>query len=358
MIVVVIDSAAELEKWLDRCGRMPRIGLDTEADSLHFYPERLCLVQISLPRESVLVDPLADVDLAPLWKRLEDSELIIHAADYDLRLLAHHQGFFPSRVFDTKWAARLLGIREFGLGHLVKQCCGIRLEKGCQRSRWGQRPLTPLMIEYALNDVRYLHSLHGWLERRLEEKGRMDWLREIGVLMSESAGRGEPERREEPWRIRGSKVLDAKSLACLRELWHLREAEALRRNRPPYFVMSHELLLELAGNHRNGKSWKSLIPRRMRPRMVREIGGCMERAAAMPRAEWPPPHRSDRSPPMTQAELDRMEAIRKVRDARAGELGIDPVIIASRPVLMNLARDRESRRTPLMSWQRRLLDLE
>src|SRR5438309_3262985 len=64
-----------------------RIAVDTEADSLHCYFEKLCLIQISVPGSDLLIDPLAKMDLSPLWSAWAEKELLFHGADYDLRLL-------------------------------------------------------------------------------------------------------------------------------------------------------------------------------------------------------------------------------------------------------------------------------
>src|ERR1051326_702984 len=62
----VINSDEKLSEWVTRVRRAAWIAMDTEADSLHAYPEKLCLVQISLEGEDQLIDPLAGLDLGPL----------------------------------------------------------------------------------------------------------------------------------------------------------------------------------------------------------------------------------------------------------------------------------------------------
>lgn len=59
------------------------IALDTEASSFHRYRERVCLVQLSTRASTLLVDPLAVPDLAPLGRLLADPsmEVVIHDAE-------------------------------------------------------------------------------------------------------------------------------------------------------------------------------------------------------------------------------------------------------------------------------------
>src|SRR5437867_4118116 len=158
-ILPVIDTDQKLEAFLPRMRAARWIALDTEADSLHAYPEKLCLIQVSIEGADELLDPLSSMNLAPAFKVFHDHELILHGADYDLRLLRKSRGFVPTAIFDTMLASRLLGCREFGLNNLVSKYLGVTLEKGPQKANWAQRPLTQRMVEYARNDTRHLKPL-------------------------------------------------------------------------------------------------------------------------------------------------------------------------------------------------------
>jgi ribonuclease D len=147
----VIDSEPKLAGYLPVLRSANWVAVDTEADSLHAYPEKVCLIQISTLSGDRLVDPLARLDLNPLLDALTGHELIMHGADYDLRLLRKHHEFVPSAIFDTMLAARLLGLRQFGLSHLVEKFLGVKLEKGPQKADWAVRPLTERMERYARN---------------------------------------------------------------------------------------------------------------------------------------------------------------------------------------------------------------
>src|SRR5215469_5713256 len=104
----VIDTEEKLTEFLPELRAADWVSLDTEADSLHAYPEKVCLIQISITGDDRLVDPLANINLTPLLDALNAHELIMHGADYDLRLLEKHHEFIPSAIFDTMLAARIL----------------------------------------------------------------------------------------------------------------------------------------------------------------------------------------------------------------------------------------------------------
>ena len=142
----VIASAGQLASLLPQIENVDRVAVDTEADSLHCYREKLCLLQIGLPRRDYIVDPLSDLDLTPLCAALESKEIVLHGADFDLRLLRRGLNFVARRIFDTVIAARLLGIREFSLTALVKRHFGVELGKGSQKANWAQRPLPARML--------------------------------------------------------------------------------------------------------------------------------------------------------------------------------------------------------------------
>ena len=350
----MIDSNTALAPWLERIADCPVVALDTEADSLYSYPERLCLIQIGLPDHLILVDPLADIDLDPLWESLRASEIVIHAADYDLRLLYRRFGFVPKRIFDTMWAVRLLGFREFGLNHLVKHFHQIELEKGSQKSDWGKRPLTAKMTEYALNDVRYLLSICDRLRQQLEEFGRLDWLEQIGSRLLREAVQSVDVASEDVWRVKGSSRLPPIGLAHLKAFWQWREEEACRYNKPPYFVLSHEALLQIAILASEGKPWDSRLPLRFSARRRRAIREVASRVKSMSADTWPQKKRSRRVV-ISETEKDRIEQLKRIRDARAEDLGLDPTLIASKATLVALARDWENQVQQLMGWQRQLI---
>jgi len=174
----VIDTDAKLTAFLPALKSATWLALDTEADSLHAYPEKVCLIQISTVAGDRLVDPLAPVNLDPFFAALNEHDLIMHGADYDLRLLRKHHEFVPRAIFDTMLAARLLGERQFGLSSLVEKFLGVKLDKASQKADWARRPLTERMETYARNDTHHLKPLADKLRLELQQKGRLAWHQE------------------------------------------------------------------------------------------------------------------------------------------------------------------------------------
>src|SRR5262245_10398770 len=175
---IVVDTERKLEAFLPTLKAATWVAVDTEADSLHAYPEKVCLIQVSTSTGDMLIDPLVGLNLDPLLDALSGHELMMHGADYDLRLLRKHHEFVPSSIFDTMLAARLLGVRQFGLGSLVEAYLGVKLEKGPQKANWAMRPLTERMERYARNDTHYLKPLADKMKPELEARNRMAWHQE------------------------------------------------------------------------------------------------------------------------------------------------------------------------------------
>lgn len=351
----MIDTPEALEAFLPVLRAAPWVAVDTEADSLHAYPEKLCLIQISTPTGDRLVDPLAGLDLQPLLRLLAEHDLIMHGADYDLRLLWRHGRFLPRSVFDTMLAARLLGERNFNLSALLEKFLGVRLDKAMQKADWARRPLTPRMEAYARNDTRYLKPLADRLREALVRCGRLSWHQEAcRQLIAECACDPAPDP-DQAWRVKGSHRLGRQGLAVLRELWHWRETEARAANRPPFFILPHETLSQIAAAAVDSQPIDPLLPRRFPPRRRAGLQQAIQRGLALPPEQWPEPRRGVVRR-LTDAERQRFETLEARRNARAHELGLDPSLIAPRSLLLDLARDWEAHAHRLMQWQRQLLE--
>jgi len=347
----MLVSDTEIEALVVTLRASPWLALDTEADSLHAYPEKLCLIQISHSGGDVLVDPLSRAALAPLLEHLAARSLILHGADFDLRLLRRTRGFIASEVYDTAIAAQLLGRPRHGLRDLVRELLGVELQKGSQRADWARRPLSPQMLAYAVNDTRHLSPLRDALDAELQARGRVEWHRETCARLVATCVPSAPDP-ERAWRIKGSAVLDPRGLAALRELWKWREAQALRRDRPPYFVLSHEIVLEIAGKAARGDLE---LPPVVKARDRGEIAEALAHALAVPAEDLPARESPGRAPRVANEVLRRMDAIRERRDQRAADLEIDPSLIATKSDIAAMAEDQDRGLAALMTWQRALM---
>ncbi len=349
----MIDTEQKLAAFLPKLHAATWVAVDTEADSLHAYPEKVCLIQISIVGEDKLVDPLAGFKLDALLDALNAHELIMHGADYDLRLLEKHHEFIPSAIFDTMLAARLLGERQFGLSALVEKFLGVKLDKGSQKADWAQRPLTERMEKYARADTHYLKPLADKLRAELKAKNRLAWHQESCAQLILDCTKPQIVDRD-IWRIKGSSGLSRAALAVLRELWEWREEEAILANRPPYFVLRHETMVEIAEAATLNGHVEKLLPTRISPRRREGLTKAIKVGLSISADKQPEILRQKFHRP-TEAEFRRYRELEKKRNAHAHELAIDPTLIASKATLGELSRDWGKHAPELMNWQRELL---
>jgi ribonuclease D len=317
------------------------LALDTEADSLHHYPERLCLVQLADTGGHVyLVDPLALSDLEPLRPICADPGTlkVFHSAENDLGHLKRRFGFAFVRVADTALAARLLGIRELGLDALLERHLGIKPSKSQQKTDWARRPLSPAQEMYAAEDVRHLVALEDRLTAELRALGREPWYREECEALAAAAA---PERAAEGdayRRLRGASRLDARGLALLRALHAQREAWALAEHRPPFKVLNPETLVALATARPQTREALAGIPG-LPPRLVERYGEGILEAINRGLAErlTPAPRRPHPRPVLSPEVQKRGDALKRWRAAAAERTGLDPGVLLPQRLIDALA---------------------
>src|SRR6478609_8061625 len=347
----MIDTAERLAKHLETSRQgaaQPVCAIDTEADSLHRYRESLCLIQFADRAQCVLIDPLAIDDLSSLGNYLADATVWMHGADYDMTMFKRQFGALPAVVYDTQIGARLLGVRRFGLGDLVSHYFGVELSKSSQKADWGKRPLSPKMIEYALNDVHYLLEMGDMIVTALKEKGRYEWFEE-SCLAARQRVLDRDDSKDEMWRIQGSGKLEPYGLACLRGLWHWRDGEAKAWDRPSFMVAPNRQLLEWSidlGAKRNIS-----LPGHFRPDRVKRFHAALTAAQELPASEWPA------RPSVKRRKRDRdfdrkVDALIQDREHAAAKLDIDGSLIAPRAVLESLAAGEVQAEDVLLKWQR------
>jgi ribonuclease D len=352
----VIADQGRLDALVPRVIDSPWVAIDTEADSLHAYPEKLCLLQISSEHGDELIDTLAGLDLNSLLDAFSDHELILHGADYDLRLLKRTYDFEPDRLFDTMIAARLLGEAQFGLGHLVQKFLEITLEKGPQKMNWAQRPLTPRMEAYARNDTRYLKPLSDILRKELKSRGRLTWLQQCCAQLIRDCAIVRPPDPD-AWRLKGSDRLTDRGRAILREIWLWREKEAVAANRPPFFVLSHDDMVHIAAQAAHVTADELRLPTRFSARRRETLLNGIDRGLAIPEGQLPKRKPREFNHPDVQM-LRRFHNLKKKRDEAAVKNQIDPTLIAPKADLLELARDPDNSHHHMLPWQLALLGLK
>jgi ribonuclease D len=361
-----VREQALLDKLSQRIDAAARIAVDTEADSLHNYFEKVCLIQLSIGDAHYLVDPLAGLELSGFLTSLAAKPLIFHAGDYDLRILRVSTGFRPGgEIFDTMIAAQLLGIEQIGLAALIERVFAITIGKEGQKSDWSQRPLSEKQLQYAVNDTRYLEALADRLAAELEAKGRREWHRESCRAMVLASGRDHPRDPDDAWRLKGAGRLTRRQMAYLRELWRWRDDHARRFNRPPFKIFGNQQIFELiqwAESHPNEPLDKGpKLPRNIKGVLLTTLVESVARAAALTPADWPETKKHERGEAPSPESVERANALRSACGDIAHALEISPSVLAPRAALEAIVRsqargiDKIMERGGLLRWQAELI---
>lgn len=336
-----LDRVNDVERFLGQISDVKEIALDTEGASFHRFLDRIYLLQLSTRERSAIIDPLPIGKPATLGRLLESKtvEVVFHDADYDLRLLHQDYGWHITRIFDTRIAAQLLGIKSFGLAALLGQFFDVKLDKKHQRADWSMRPLTPDMLEYAAQDTRYLLQLRDRMKAELERRGRWGWAEEEFARLEGTRWEAE-EEMEGFLRLKGARDLTRRELAVLREVANWRDTVAAQLDRATFRVMGNEVLFELA--RRNPRSVSELsaikgMPKGMIERAGSNIIDAVRRGMEAPEAELPKFPRGQRWNKDRDFD-DRVSRLKAVRDEAATRLELDPGVLCSRERLENIAR--------------------
>ncbi|WP_337169944.1 HRDC domain-containing protein [Gemmatimonas aurantiaca] len=338
-----LDTAESVDGFLAGLTDVRALALDTEGASFHRFVDRIYLLQLSTAEREAVIDPLPIGTPARLGGLLEDPqvEVVLHDADYDLRLLHQDYGWRVTHLFDTRVAAQLLGIRAFGLAALLEQFFGIKLDKKHQRADWSMRPLTADMLDYAAQDTRFLLSLRDRLHEELVRKGRWHWAQE--EFTRAEGTRWEPEVPDTSFlRLKGARDLTRRELARLRELVRWRDTIAAELDRATFRVAGNEVLLDLARTAPSSRDSLFSVkgfPRGMSEARAQEALQAIVRGNKVPDADlprFPKAARWDREPDFDE----RVARLKAIRDAAAADLDLDPGVLCSRDRMEAVARRR------------------
>ena len=171
---ITIDIANSIRK---------SIAIDTEATGLRI-PERdkLSLIQICDENENVyIIQPDKKSYNAPNLVSVFENEKILkigHYLRFDKNALEYFFKCKMKNIFDTKIASKI--VRTYtdahGLKNLVQEFCNKSIDKRQGSSDWNKDldDLSNKQLEYAANDVVFLHKIKSELEKMLIRENRME----------------------------------------------------------------------------------------------------------------------------------------------------------------------------------------
>jgi ribonuclease D len=349
----------------ERAREEGRLGIDTEFMPEGRYRPLLCLIQVVVGDEIAILDPLdgSDFDPAPLAAVLADPgiEVVMHAGRQDVALLRRCWHTDLTNLFDTQVAAGFAGFSaQAGYLGLLNDVLKIRVAKSASFTRWDVRPLTREQLDYAAEDVEHLLPLTDELQRRLSDKGRLEWAREECRPIADATDDRDPE---ESWRrLPRSTSMDPRERAVAKELAAWRERVAMSEDRPVGSILRDPAAVELI--KRQPKDQRALGQiRGLNPDVIRRRG--RDILAAIERGKAAPPLKLEATERYVTESGDGpvialSEAL--VR-ARANEAGLAYELIAARadltPIVVSVRKGQpEPDVRTLRGWRRALVGEE
>jgi ribonuclease D len=246
--IKLISDRASLERVCQELEDMQAIALDTEFMRERTFAPILCLIQVCSDHREYCIDPLQIDDLEAFAELLARPAIttILHSCRQDFEALDTRLRQPVAKLFDTQLAAAFCGYGDqVSYAALVEEIAGIKLAKSHTRADWQARPLSVEVLEYAMDDVRYLEVIQHQLTQELETAGRYEWFSE------ECARQLEPEfwrvDPEQAWkRLKGGGNLPPQAQETARQLAVWREQQAAARNRPREWVLPTAALLQIS----------------------------------------------------------------------------------------------------------------
>lgn len=316
----------------------PCLAVDLEANSMFAYRESVCLIQVSTPNQDYIIDPTADFDLAGLGELIADPavEKIFHAAEYDLILLKRQYGWELNHLFDTMWAARILGYQRFGLASLLEQFFQVRLNKRYQKSNWCRRPLSPEQLAYAQHDTHYLFQLRDRLAQEIEAGGFTEEAKELFAEQTQIKLNDNSFDPDSFWSINGARDLTRRQQAILKELNIYRDQEARRRDQPLFKIFNDKTILEMARHAPSDTDELAQIHGMTRGQLRRYGRSLLQVIERGKHAELPVYNRRQKNRPPEVA-IVRFDKLRQWRKERAQMRGVESDVIISKGALWEIA---------------------
>ena len=176
--IIYIEDQTSFDLVLEDIQTEKMLAIDTEFIWRNTYFPKLSLVQVCTENRIYLLDCLS-VDISKIKKALSDHKIIkiFHSVRGDSSVLYNCLGIKLKNTFDTQLAEDLLNDRkgdQISLKKLVKKYFLKDISKSETNSDWENRPLRKKQLDYAAEDVRYLHTIMKIQNNKLRNLNKID----------------------------------------------------------------------------------------------------------------------------------------------------------------------------------------
>lgn len=333
-----LTTAAELDDWLAQHRDQP-LSLDTEFERVStFYPIP-GLVQLGAAGSLRLVDPSVAEQSTRFREAMADPGQVklLYAMGEDLELFRHWLKLEPAGLLDLQLGAALAGAGfSVGYARLVENLFDEALDKSATRSDWLARPLSVAQERYALDDIRFLEPLYGWVRERLEARGMATAMaEESDRFAADLLAQSTPE--DAYLKMRGGWHLSPEKQQALQALALWRERECRRRDRPRNRVLPDAALIAIADRLPDNAGALASVEG-VPPVVVRRFGDTLLELVAQSKASAAVPEvLIDR--PLTRPQQDRYRKLKKIMVRAAEAVDVPVELLAPRKRLEALLRN-------------------
>ncbi|KAM0284133.1 hypothetical protein ACHAQH_002121 [Verticillium albo-atrum] len=255
----VLEMLAELKKAKE-------IAVDLEHHDTRSYAGLLSLMQISTRDQDWIVDTLKPWrhQLEVLNEVFTDPKIVkvFHGAHMDMQWLQRDLGLYINGLFDTFFAAEILGYPQRSLAYLLKRFVDFDADKKYQMADWRIRPLPEEMFYYARSDTHYLLYIFDKIRNELldasdRSKPETDIIQQVlqkskdlslsryeGLDFDPETGHG--SRGWYNVLLKNPMPFSGKQFAVYRAIWKWRDDTARRLDESTGYVLPNAAIAEIA----------------------------------------------------------------------------------------------------------------
>ncbi|KAM0324790.1 hypothetical protein ACHAQA_007756 [Verticillium albo-atrum] len=261
-----VDTYEGVLEMLEELKKAKEIAVDLEHHDNRSYAGLLSLMQISTRDQDWIVDTLKPWrhQLEVLNEVFADPRIIkvFHGAHMDMQWLQRDLGLYINGLFDTFFAAEILGYPQRSLAYLLKRFVDFDADKKYQMADWRIRPLPEEMFYYARSDTHYLLYIFDKIRNELLEasdrsKPETDIIEQVlqkskelslsryeGLDFNPETGHG--SRGWYNVLLKNPMPFSGKQFAVYRAIWKWRDDTARRLDESTGYVLPNAAIAEIA----------------------------------------------------------------------------------------------------------------
>ena len=353
-IIKPITDQNTLNDFYNKCKIEKVLAVDTEFIRDSTYYPSLCLIQIAGKNLAAAIDPLAKLDMSPIWKLLLNKKIlkVFHAGKQDIEIFFGLMGEIPTPIYDTQIAAMFCGLGDqVSYESLVNNFLGLSVNKEHQFTNWLQRPLSKNQINYAISDVTHLINIFPLIRKAIKDNNREEWVtKELEHLSKKELYK---VKADEVWKKIKLKNSNPQMLNLLKYLAYWRENECKKRNIPRNRLIRDDVLINISfSKPKTISELKKIraIPKNLSNDDFSQILEVIDKAEKVKREEWPLISTST-SPQISKSSLELLKILLKYCSE---ENGLAEKVIANTDDLKSILEGQKKNMKVFTGWRNKI----